>query len=172
MSEEAIVNRVQQSGLISIDLEDYYHPGEKILFDIKDYLYEGIVLKEKDFRLFLKEHNWEQYENKNVAICCSADAIVPTWAYMLVTEKLKSYAHIIIFGSLNDLHAKIFSEGIAAINLDSYKESKVVVKGCSKMEVPVSAYVELTSKLLPMVSSLMFGEPCSTVPVYKQTKNK
>jgi hypothetical protein len=172
MSEDAIINRVQQSGLVSIDLEDYYHPGEKIVFDIKDYLFHGIILKEKDFRESLKNHNWEQYKGKNIAIACSADAIIPTWAYMLVTEKLKPYAHIIIFGSLDDLQSKIFSDGIATINAEQFNHAKVVVKGCSKVEVPVSAYVELTAKLLPVVSSLMFGEPCSTVPVYKQAKNK
>src|SRR6478735_10739527 len=106
MSSDTIINKVQQSGLITIDLEEYYHAGEKVLFDIKDYLYEGIILKEKDFRIFLKEHNWEQYAGKNVAITCSVDAIIPTWAYMLVTTKLQSHANLVVFGSLKDLHAK------------------------------------------------------------------
>ncbi|WP_018341362.1 DUF2480 family protein [Cytophaga aurantiaca] len=170
MSSDTIINKVQQSGLITIDLEDYYHPGEKVLFDIKDYLYEGIILKEKDFRTFLKEHNWEQYEGKNVAITCSVDAIIPTWAYMLVATKLQPVANLILFGTIKDLHAKIFSNAIAQINASDYTQSKVVIKGCGKLEVPVSAYVELTNKLLPVVSSIMYGEPCSTVPVYKQLK--
>ncbi len=170
MNSDAIINKVQQSGLVTIDLEEYYHTGEKVLFDIKDYLYEGIILKEKDFRTFLKDHNWEQYAGKNVAITCSVDAIIPTWAYMLVATKLKSAANLIIFGTIKDLHAKIFSEAISKINALDYTQSKVVIKGCGKLEVPVSAYVELTNKLLPVVSSIMYGEPCSTVPVYKQLK--
>lgn len=170
MSTDTIINKVQQSGLITIDLEDYFHAGEKVLFDIKNYLYEGIILKEKDFRGYLKEHNWEQYAGKNVAITCSVDAIIPTWAYMLVTTKLQPYANLIVFGTLNDLHAKIFSNAITQINASDYTQAKVVIKGCGKLEVPVSAYVELTNKLLPVVSSIMYGEPCSTVPVYKQLK--
>ena len=170
MSTDTIINKVQQSGLITIDLEDYFHAGEKVLFDIKNYLYEGIILKEKDFRGFLKDHNWEQYAGKNVAITCSVDAIIPTWAYMLVTTKLQPHANLIVFGTLKDLHAKIFSSAIAKINAADYANSKVVIKGCGKLEVPVSAYVELTNKLLPVVSSIMYGEPCSTVPVYKQLK--
>lgn len=170
MSTDTIINKVQQSGLITIDLEDYFHSGEKVLFDIKDYLYEGIILKEKDFRAFLKDHNWEQYAGKNIAITCSVDAIIPTWAYMLVTTKLQPHANLIVFGELKDLHAKIFSDAIAKINASDYLQAKVVIKGCGKLEVPVSAYVELTNKLLPVVSSIMYGEPCSTVPVYKQLK--
>jgi hypothetical protein len=170
MSEDAIINKVQQSGLVTIDLEEYFHFGEKVLFDIKDYLYEGIILKEKDFRGYLKEHNWEAYKGKNVAITCSADAIIPTWAYMLVVAKLQPEANLIVFGSLKDLHIKIFSDAIAKINASDYTQAKVVIKGCGKLEVPVSAYVELTNKLLPVVSSIMYGEPCSTVPVYKQLK--
>jgi len=170
MTTDTIINKVQQSGLITIDLEDYFHSGEKVLFDIKDYLYEGIILKEKDFRAFLKEHNWEQYSGKNVAITCSVDAIIPTWAHMVVTTKLQPYANLIVFGSLKDLHAKIFSDAITKINAADYTQAKVVIKGCGKLEVPVSAYVELTNKLLPAVSSIMYGEPCSTVPVYKQLK--
>lgn len=170
MSTETIINKVQQSGLITIDLEDYFHAGEKVLFDIKHYLYEGIILKEKDFRAFLKEHNWEQYKDKNVAITCSVDAIIPTWAYMLLASKLQPHAHLVVFGTLKDLHAKIFSEAIVHINVADYTQAKVVIKGCGKLEVPVSAYVELTNKLLPVVSSIMYGEPCSTVPVYKQLK--
>lgn len=170
MSSDIIINKVQQSGLITIDLEDYYHAGEKVLFDIKDYLYEGIILKEKDFRVFLKDHDWNQYIGKNVAITCSVDAIIPTWAYMLVATKLNPIVNLVIFGTVKDLHAKIFSDAIVKINALDYAQSKVVIKGCGKLEVPVSAYVELTNKLLPVVSSIMYGEPCSTVPVYKQLK--
>jgi hypothetical protein len=170
MNEEGIINKVQQSGLITIDLEEYFHTGEKVLFDIKNYLYEEIILKEKDFRGHLKEHNWEQYAGKNVAITCSVDAIIPTWAYMLVATKLGFHANLIVFGTLKELHAKIFSDAIDHINVQDYTHAKVVIKGCGKLEVPVSAYVELTNKLLLVVSSIMYGEPCSTVPVYKQLK--
>lgn len=170
MGEDVIINKVQQSGLVTIDLEDYYDTGEKVVFDLKEYLYEGIILREKDFREFLKAHDWKDYSGKNVAIMCTADAIIPTWAYMLVVSKLKPFAHLLIFGTLNELHSKIFSDKIALINIEEYRLAKVVIKGCSKMEVPVSAYVELTDRLLPVVSSIMYGEPCSTVPVYKQSK--
>lgn len=170
MNTDTIINKVQQSGLVTIDLEDYFHTGEKVLFDIKNYLYQGIILKEKDFRTFLKEHDWEQYVGKNVAITCSVDAIIPTWAYMLVTTKLQPHANMTVSGTLKDLHVKIFSDAISKINVQEFNQSKVVIKGCGKLEVPVSAYVELTNKLLPVVSSIMYGEPCSTVPVYKQLK--
>lgn len=168
--ETEIINRVAKSGLVSLDLEDYYHPGERVVYDLKDNLYMGLILKEKDFREFLKTHDWSQYAGKNVAVTCTEDAIVPTWAYMLLTLQLQPYANIIVFGNLQDLEEKLYFDAIAQINVDDYRDLRVVVKGCSKVPVPTAAYVEITRVLRPVVQTLMFGEPCSTVPLYKRAK--
>ena len=169
-AEKEIVNKVASSGLISFDLEEYYQSGERILIDIREHLYEGLILKEKDFREFIKQHNWQQYENKFVAITCSADAIVPTWAFMLLTTALQPYARIVFYGSLERLEEKLFEDVLRKINWEEFRGRKVVVKGCSKINVPVSVYIEVVRYLQPIVSSLMFGEPCSTVPLYKISK--
>lgn len=163
-----IINKIAQSGLVTIDLEDLYVPGERVLFDLRDWLYEELILKEKDFREKLKDHPWENYKDKLVAITCTADAIVPTWAFMLVASHLKPFAKKITFGDLKKLDEELFDEAISKINLEEYKDQKVVIKGCSKIAVPVSAYVNLTSLLRPVVKSIMYGEPCSTVPVFKR----
>lgn len=162
-----ILNKVSQSGLVTIDLEEYYVPGERVLFDIKDWLYEELILKEKDFREKLKNHPWENYKDKMVAVTCSADAIVPTWAFMLIAIHLKPVARKIVFGDLKKLEEEIFDEIISKINPEDYKDQKVVIKGCSKIEVPVSAYFNITSLLRPVAKSIMYGEPCSTVPLFK-----
>lgn len=169
--EAEIVNRVAGSGLVTLDLEDYYHPGERVVYDLKDNLYMGLILKEKDFRAFLKEHDWRQYAGKNVAITCTEDAIVPTWAYMLLTLQLQPVAHTVVFGTLADLEEKLYYDAIAAIQPEDYRDARVVVKGCSKVPVPTAAYVEITRVLRPVVQSLLFGEPCSTVPLYKRPKH-
>ncbi|WP_337041791.1 DUF2480 family protein [Emticicia sp. 17c] len=171
MEEELIVNRVSKSGLVSLDLEDFYHNGDRIVYDLKDNLYMGLILREKDFREFLKTHDWAYYTNKNVAITCTEEAIIPTWAYMLLAAHLEPYANMVVFGSLQDLETKLYDEAIAKIDVKDYVGAKVVVKGCSKVEVPTSAYVEITRRLKPYVQSLMFGEPCSTVPLYKKPKS-
>ncbi|WP_266362479.1 DUF2480 family protein [Tellurirhabdus rosea] len=168
--ETEIVNRVAKSGLVSLDLEDYYHPGERIVYDLKDNLFMGMILKEKDFRDFLKDHDWSQYAGKNVAVTCSEDAIVPTWAYMLLTLHLAPHANAVVFGSLQDLEEKLYFDAITTIHAEDFRDAKVVVKGCSKVPVPTAAYVEITRKLQPVVASLMFGEPCSTVPLFKRRK--
>lgn len=168
MQDELIVNKVAKSGLITLDLEDYYHTGERVLYDLKDNLFMGLILKEKDFREFLKSHDWSQYSGKNVAVVCSEDAIVPTWAYMLLTLQLQPYAHTVVFGDMAALNDKLYYEAIARINPEDYRGARVVVKGCSKHPVPTAAYVEITRLLQPVVQSLMFGEPCSTVPLYKK----
>ncbi|WP_128545685.1 DUF2480 family protein [Larkinella soli] len=170
METEPIINRVAKSGLVTLDLEEYYHPGERVVYDLKDNLYMGLILREKDFREFLKTHDWNQYAGKNVAVTCSEDAIVPTWAYMLLTLHLQPHAHLVVFGSLQDLEEKLYFDAIARIDPEAYHDARVVVKGCSKVEVPTSAYVEITRLLQPVVQSLMFGEPCSTVPLYKRPK--
>ena len=163
-----IVNKVAQSGLITIDLEELYVPGDRVLFDIKEWLFEELVLKEKFFRDKLKEFDWSQYSEKFVAISCSVDAIVPTWAFMLIATHLKPFAKKIIFGNLQKLEEEIFEEEISKLNADDFRDKKIVIKGCSKIEVPVSAYVSLTSLLQPVAKSIMYGEPCSTVPVFKR----
>lgn len=169
MAEE-IINRVAASGLISLDLEEYYHPGERVVYDLKDNLFMNMILKEKDFRIFLKEHDWSQYEGKNVAITCSEDVIIPTWAYMLLTLKLEPVANCVVKGSLKDLEVKLYQEALLTMDFEQYRDARVVVKGCSKVEVPAEVYVEVSRKLQPVVKSLMFGEPCSTVPLYKKPR--
>ena len=168
--DTALVNRVANSGLITFNLEDYYPTTTFAIFDIKDYLFQGLILKEKDFREFLKTHDWTQYAGKNVAVTCTEDAIVPTWAYMLLTLHLQPYANMIVFGSLQDLEEKLYFDAIAQLDVDAYLDARVVVKGCSKVPVPIAAYVELTRVLKPVVQSLLFGEPCSTVPLFKKPK--
>lgn len=169
-TEKDIVNKVASSGLITFDLEEYYQQGDRVLIDIKDQLYEGLVLREKDFREFIKTYNWEFYQDKFVAITCSTDAIVPTWAFMLLATALQPYAKMIFFGSLKRLEEKLFEDTLSKIDWNNFKNSRVVVKGCSKINVPTSVYVEVVRHLQPMVVSLMFGEPCSTVPLYKFQK--
>lgn len=166
--KEEIINKVANSGLISFDLADYYHKGERVVYDIKDNLFHGLILKEKDFREFVKNHDWTQYTGKNVAIICSADAIVPTWAYMLLVTKIEPYANIVVFGDLKELEDVLFRDALSKIDMDKYANEKVVVKGCGDIPVPVSAYVEITRKLRPVAKSIMYGEPCSTVPLYKK----
>jgi len=166
--ENEIVNRVSSSSLVTFDLEKLYTPGERVLFDIKSLLFQELILREKDFRDFIKLHDWSQYTNKYVAITCSVDAVVPTWAYMLLTVALKTYASEVIFGSLQDLETTLFKNALEKIDWEKYSNARVVIKGCSKVEVPVSSYVEATNRLRPVASSIMFGEPCSTVPVFKK----
>jgi hypothetical protein len=166
--EKEIVNRVGNSQLVTFDLEELYTPGERILFDVKDLLFQELILREKDFRDFIKTHDWTQYANKFVAITCSADAVVPTWAYMLLAAALQPHAVRVIFGSLQVLETILFKQALDKVDWEKYINAKVVIKGCSKVEVPISAYVEVTNQLRQRASSIMFGEPCSTVPVFKK----
>ncbi|WP_029281087.1 DUF2480 family protein [Pedobacter sp. R20-19] len=166
--QENIINKVANSGLITLNLEDYYHPGERVIYDIKENLFHGLMLREKDFRAFIKDHNWAQYQDKNVGIICSADAIVPTWAYMLLANKMSPYAHEVVFGGIETLEAVLMTKALSKINIADYANERVVIKGCGDIDIPVSAYVEITNLLTPIVKSIMFGEPCSTVPVFKR----
>ena len=168
MEEEQIINKVTNSGLVTFDLEDLYHPAERVIYDLKDNLFMGMILKEKDFREFLKNHDWTQYTGKNIAITCSQDAIIPTWAFMLLTLKLQPVANLVVFGSLEELENKLFFDALSKVDVEEFRGARVVVKGCSKVPVPTAAYVEITRLLQPVVQSLMFGEPCSTVPLYKK----
>ena len=169
MVEEVIVNKVAQSGLITIDLEKYFPVGDRLVIDIKDQLYMGLILKEKDFRDYIKATDWNQYKNKNIAITCTADAIVPTWAYMLLATKLSVVADFFVFGDLTVLNTVLYLKALEKINPSDYTDKRVVIKGCGNLPVPESAYVEITRLLMPNVKSLMFGEPCSTVPLYKKS---
>ena len=168
MQEEQIINKVTNSGLVTFDLEDLYHKGERVIYDLKENLFMGMILKEKDFREFLKNHDWTQYTGKNIAIICSEDAIVPTWAYMLLTLKLQPVTNLVVFGNLEELENKLFFDALNKVEVEKFRGARVVVKGCSKVPVPTAAYVEITRLLQPVVQSLMFGEPCSTVPLYKR----
>lgn len=166
--QENIVNKVAQSGLISFDLADIYPAGERVVYDIKDNLFHGLILKEKDFREFIKQHDWAQYQGKHVAVICSTDAIVPTWAYMLLANRLAPYAETVVFGSLETLETLLFDRAVNSLDIEKYRNERIVIKGCGEIDIPVSAYVELTSKLTKVAKSIMYGEPCSTVPVYKR----
>jgi hypothetical protein len=165
-----LINKVAQSALVTLNLEELIHPGERVVYDIKDNLFMGLILKEKDFRAFIKDNDWTVYAGKNVAIINSADAIVPTWAYMLLAIKLQPCAHRYVLGDLEALEQVLFQEAIARIDPEAYRDAKVVVKGCGQVPVPNFAYVEIMKVLLPVVSSIMYGEPCSTVPLFKKPK--
>ena len=165
-----IINKVKQSGLIQIDLEDLRPKGERVFIDIAPQLFMGLALREKDFRTFIQTHDWSQYQGKHVAIACTADAIIPTWAYMLISSQLSGKASTIVYGSLADLEKHLFEQVIQDMDLVPYDDAKIVIKGCSKESVPLDAYVSLTNRLRPLARSLFFGEPCSTVPIYKKAK--
>ncbi len=168
--EQPLVNRVAQSGLVTIDLEEIYPVGEVVPFDLKDYLFMELILKEKDFREALKAHDWSQYRGKNIAVFCSADAIIPMWAYMLVATCAAPFANDIA-QTTPDLFAEIaFLKKLSTLNINDYEGKRIVIKGCSDKPVPPSAYLEITRRLQPVALSIMFGEPCSTVPVYKKAR--
>ena len=168
--EEAIINKVAQSGLVTLDLEKFYPEDEIKVFDLKDYLFMELILKEKDYREALKNKDWSVYESKIVAICCSTDAIIPLWAYMLAVTYLEPIAKDIIFGKETEVLDILFLKNILKIDAGEFEGKRIVVKGCGDKKVPESAYIEITKILRPVVKSIMFGEPCSTVPIYKAAK--
>lgn len=167
MSDE-LINKVSNSGLITINLEDLYPSGERVLFDIQPLLFQGLILKEKELREYIKQENWEEYLGKFVAIYCSNDAIVPTWAYMLLAIALEPYAKKVVFGNLEALESNLFADVLKQFPVEQYKDQRIVIKGCSDFPVPPAAYVELTRILRPLAKSIFYGEPCSTVPLYKK----
>ena len=166
--ENIIINKVAESALTSLDLEEYYPKGETAVFDLKDHLFMGLILKEKDFRTALQTFDWEQFRNKNVAITCSVDAIIPMWAYMLVASYLNPVAKEVVFGEEKNILNTLLVRNISQIKGEEYTDKRVVVKGCGDVPIPEAAYVEITNKLRPFVKSIMYGEPCSTVPIYKR----
>jgi hypothetical protein len=165
---DAIVNKVAESGLVSLDLENYYPKGETIVFDMKDHLFMGMILKEKDFREALKNLDWGVYKDKYVAVTCTADAVIPVWAYMLVASNLSGVAKDFIMGDEKELHRTLFIKNLSLINTAEFADKRIVIKGCGKTPIGEFAYTEITKLLRPVVKSIMYGEPCSTVPVYKK----
>jgi hypothetical protein len=165
---EAIINKVANSGLITIDLENYMPSGDMATFELKDHLFMGMILKEKDFREALKKMDWTIYQDKYVAITCSADAIIPAWAYMLVVAYLKDIAMDSYVGTLPEMHKHLFLKQLDTIEANEFSDQRVVIKGCGDSTIDSFAYAEITKLLLPVVKSIMYGEPCSTVPVYKK----
>lgn len=165
--EDEIINRVANSKLVTVNLEDYYPKGPRVLFDIKDWLFEGLVLREKDFRNQVAEFNWAQYQDSCVALTCSTDAIIPGWAFMLISIQLQPYAKRIVIGDLEALETAIYQDIITNLDVSEFKEMPIIIKGCSKKPVPQNAYIMLANKLKPVAKSIMYGEACSSVPLYK-----
>lgn len=170
IEQEEIVNRVASSPIITFNLEDYYHEGERVTYDIAENLFQGLILREKDFRQFVKEHDWVSYEGKNVTLICSADAIVPTWAYMLLVTRMEPYANMVVFGDDALLEYALFKEALSKVDVSSFQNRPVVIKGCGNLPIPESAYVEIARLIRPHAKSIMYGEPCSTVPLYKKPR--
>jgi hypothetical protein len=168
--EHKIINKVALSGIITINLETFYPKGERVLFDIKELLFEGLILREKDFRAFIKNEDWSAYQDKYVALICSEDAIVPTWAYMLLATQLTPFVKKVVFGDLETLETVLYHELLNKLPINEYKGARIVIKGCGDLPVPNAAYVEITRLLRPVAKSIMYGEACSMVPLYKQPR--
>ena len=166
--ENEIINRVANSKLVVIDLEDYYPKGQRTVFDIKEWLFQELVLREKDFREHVKQHDWSQYQNHYVAMTCSSDAIIPGWAFMLLTIHLEPFAKKIVVGSLEDLETSIYHDIIQNLETDAYVDEMLIIKGCAHKPVPPNAYIMLSQKLKPIAKSIMYGEACSSVPLFKR----
>lgn len=169
-TEKPLVNRVANSGLLTINLEEYYPKGEVVEFDMKDYLFMELILKEKDFRAALKAHDWTAYEGKNLLVYCSVDAIIPIWAYMLVAAHAEPHALSVMEGRPQDFVRLAYQMALDGIDYGQYEGRRVVIKGCSDKPVPAFAYTLLTRCLQPFAQSIMYGEPCSTVPVFKRPR--
>lgn len=166
MAEE-IVNRVANSKLVTFDLEDFYPQGERVLFDIKDWLLEGYVLREKDFRATAKDHDWTRYSGKYVALTCSTDAIIPGWAYMLLSTYLAPVAKKVVVGDLEMLETILYTEILDKLDVSQFEGLPVIIKGCARRPVPQNAYLQTINKLQPVAKSIMYGEACSSVPLFK-----
>ena len=167
MADE-IVNRVAQSKLITFDLEELYPEGKRVLFDIKDWLYEGLILREKEFRSSVENHDWHKYEGSYVALTCSSDAIIPGWAFMLVSSRLSPYSNKVIVGDLEQLESSIYQDLISNLDVSLFKDKPVIIKGCANKPVPQNAYITAISKIQTVAKSVMYGEACSSVPLFKR----
>ncbi len=170
VKETSIINRVASSGLITLDLEELYPTFEIVEVDLKNLLVEGVMLREQDLREFVRTHSWSSYQNKGVTVFCSADAILPTWAFMLVAIALQPYANRVRFGTKETFIANHFQEALNTINWEQYRDAKVVIKGCGDVYVPEFVFVEAATRLRAVAASIMYGEPCSTVPLFKRQK--
>lgn len=168
--DKPLVNRVAQSGLITLNLEEHFPSAEMVDFDLKDYLFMELILKEKDFRAALKEHDWTQYEGKVLLVFCSTDAIIPVWAYMLVATYAQPYATAIYQGTQEEYLKQYYEQVVSTFPVNEYEDKRIVIKGCSDKPVPPAAYLALTRALRPFAKSIMYGEPCSTVPIYKKPR--
>lgn len=167
-----IVNKLAKSPLITFNLEDYYPKGRRVQIDIKEWLFQGIILKEKDFRHELKAHDWKQYEDAYVSLHCSTDSIIPSWAYLLLTTYLENIAQKVVYGSLEVLNSLLYQEALSKIDLTDYKDKPIIIKGCSDKPVPENAYLLALQMLQPIAKSIMYGEACSAVPLYKKPKKR
>lgn len=167
---EVFVNKVAESGIVTLDLEEYYPKEEVAVFDMKEYLFMGLILKEKDFRQSLKSLDISAFRDKIAAITCSTDAVIPMWAYMLAASALQPVVKEIVFGNEETAKKNILLKNIGTINVDGFTDKRVVIKGCGEVPVPEEAYIEITRRLRPVAKSIMYGEPCSTVPVFKKEK--
>ena len=165
---DEIINKVDQSGLITLNLEDYYDSDKRVFIDLKEHLYEGVILRERDFRAFVKSNDWSQYRDCNIAIDITTDAIVPAWAFMLVASAVSPFTKTVIKGSLEDLNKHLYTIALQKIDLTELQDKFVIVKGCSNVPVPESTYVELCALLQPVVKTLSYGEACSKVPLFKK----
>ncbi|WKW45939.1 DUF2480 family protein [Myroides sp. JBRI-B21084] len=165
-----IVNKVAQSSLVVFDLEDYYPEQEAVVLDISQWLFQGFILKEKEFRAALQNFDFSIYNNKLIALTCTTDAILPSWAFMLVTVYVQPYAQMVNQGSVNDLYIAYYQQLINTIDFSIYQDQPVIIKGCSKKAIPEEAYVMATKKMMLYARSVMFGEACSAVPIYKRKK--
>ena len=170
MMDEVIINKVSESSLVTLDLEEFYPKEETVVFDMKEYLFMGLILKEKDFREMMKALDLTPFQGKNIALTCTADAVIPVWAYMLVASYLEPLANEIVFGDAAFLHKMLFIKNIAKINPADYEDKRVVIKGCGELSISETAYVAVTAILRPVAKSIMYGEPCSTVPIYKKPR--
>ena len=165
---ESIPNKIANSGLITIDLEDYYPSGERLELDIAPWLYEGMILREKDFRQHVKEHDWSKYESAFVSVYCSEDVIIPQWAYMLLGSCLAPFAQRVVYGTPEVLETILMEETLSQADFSMYSDKRIILKGCGHLPIPPQAYLKMVSRLQPIVKSIMFGEACSTVPIYKK----
>ncbi len=163
-----IINRVANSKLITIDLEDFYPDGRRIVFDISQWLYDGLILKEKDFREKVQNHDWSQYQDNYVALTCKTEAIIPSWAYLLITTVISAYAKKIVVGNLELLETIIFQDILSDFNLENFQDKPIIIKGCSAKPIPQTIYIQLVEKLRPIAKSILYGEACSSVPLYKR----
>ena len=168
--EGEIINRVAKSPLVTIDLEAYYPEGERVVYDLKQNLFQELILREKDFREQVKAHDWSGYQGKHVAVHCSVDSIIPLWAFMLIAINLEPYAQTVVFGDLSQLEAELFKQSLNKIDPAEFVDKKVVIKGCSNIDIPTGVYMEIARMIRPHAASIMYGEPCSTVPLYKKRR--